>query len=161
MVWRWGESEIIYLSLRYHHQNDLCIKLGSDESHFNVSYLKKIRDSHKTVSTDHNFWRERRTEAEWNWSPSAYLPNALPLGQTSSRTEVVYQPYRWAKPAHEQGFKVLLSFWPLGAKKRSYIRTRHSLWTNTCVLLINNYHTLYIKKYLKNAQTQIKVVINI
>ena len=26
-----------------------------------------------------------------------------------------------------QGFKVLLSFWPLGARKRSYIRTRHSL----------------------------------
>ena len=25
------------------------------------------------------------------------------------------------------GFKVLLSFWPLGARKRSYIRTRHSL----------------------------------
>ena len=24
-------------------------------------------------------------------------------------------------------FKVLLSFWPLGARKRSYIRTRHSL----------------------------------
>ena len=54
-------------------------------------------------------------------------------------------------------FKVLLSFWPLGARKRSYIRTRHSLWTSTCVLLINNYHTLYIKI---NAQTQIKVVIN-
>ena len=44
-----------------------------------------------------------------------------------------------------QGFKVLLSFWPLGARKRSYIRTRHSLWTSTCVLLINNYHTIYIK----------------
>ena len=43
------------------------------------------------------------------------------------------------------GFKVLLCFWPLGARKRSYIRTRHSLWTSTWVLLINNYHTLYIK----------------
>ena len=36
-VWRWGKSEIIYLSLRCHHQNDSCIKMGSDESHFNVS----------------------------------------------------------------------------------------------------------------------------
>ena len=36
-VWRWGKREIIYLSLHYHHQNDLCIKMGSDESHFNVS----------------------------------------------------------------------------------------------------------------------------
>ena len=38
-VWRWGKSlEIIYLSLRgCPHQNDFCIKMGSDESHFNVS----------------------------------------------------------------------------------------------------------------------------
>ena len=36
-VWRWGKEEIIYLSLRCHHQNDFCIKVGSDESHFSVS----------------------------------------------------------------------------------------------------------------------------
>ena len=36
-VWRWGEREIIYLSLHCHHQNDFCIKMGSDESHCNVS----------------------------------------------------------------------------------------------------------------------------
>ena len=32
-----GEREIIYLSLHYHHQNDFCVTVGSDESHFNVS----------------------------------------------------------------------------------------------------------------------------
>ena len=32
-----GEREIIYLSLHCHHQNDSCIKMGSDENHFNVS----------------------------------------------------------------------------------------------------------------------------
>ena len=32
-----GEGEYIYLSLHCHHQNDFCIKMGSDESHFNVS----------------------------------------------------------------------------------------------------------------------------
>ena len=42
VVWRWGGGgggggEIIYLSLHCHHQNDSCIKMGSDESHFNVS----------------------------------------------------------------------------------------------------------------------------
>ena len=37
------------------------------------------------MSTDHNFWRERRAEAPAsNRGPSsAYQPNALPLGQTS------------------------------------------------------------------------------
>ena len=36
-VWRWGKREIVYLSLHCHHQNDSCIRMGSNESHFNVS----------------------------------------------------------------------------------------------------------------------------
>ena len=36
-VWMWRKREIIYLSLHCHHQNDSCIKMGSGESHFNVS----------------------------------------------------------------------------------------------------------------------------
>ena len=45
--WRWGKREIIYLSLHGHHQNDSCIKMGSDESHFNASLI--VRDSvHKS-----------------------------------------------------------------------------------------------------------------
>ena len=50
-----GEREraIIYLSLHCHHQNDFCIKEGSDESHLNVSYCEG--QSHKTVSTNHTF----------------------------------------------------------------------------------------------------------
>ena len=38
-VWRWGKREIIYLTLHCHHQNDFCIKMGSDESHFNGSLI--------------------------------------------------------------------------------------------------------------------------
>ena len=37
-----GKREITYLSLHCHHQNDSCIKMGSDESHFNVSLI--VRD---------------------------------------------------------------------------------------------------------------------
>ena len=40
--WRWGERDIIYLSLHCHHQNDACIKMGSDVSLFNVSLI--VRD---------------------------------------------------------------------------------------------------------------------
>ena len=40
-VWRWGEREFIHLSLHSHRQNDSCIKIGSDESHFNVSLIVK------------------------------------------------------------------------------------------------------------------------
>ena len=49
-----GEREIIYLSLHCHHQNDFCIKMGSDESRFSVP-VGSDGQSHKTVSTDHNF----------------------------------------------------------------------------------------------------------
>ena len=38
-----GEREIIYLSLLCHHQNDFCIKVGSNESRFNVSL--NVRDT--------------------------------------------------------------------------------------------------------------------
>ena len=49
-----GRGEIIYLSLHCHHQNDFCIKMGSDESHFNVS-VGSDGQSHKIVSIDHKF----------------------------------------------------------------------------------------------------------
>ena len=39
--------------------------------------------NHKPVAPD-NLWRERRAEADSNRGPSAYQPNALPLGQTGS-----------------------------------------------------------------------------
>ena len=32
-----GGGDIIYISLLCHRQNDSCIKVGSNESHFNVS----------------------------------------------------------------------------------------------------------------------------
>ena len=55
---RWGKKQIIYLSLHSHHQNDSCIKMGSDESHCNVS-VGSDGQSHKTVSTDHNLFEEK------------------------------------------------------------------------------------------------------
>ena len=44
---------LIILSLHCHHQNDSCIKTGSDESHFNVSLVVIEGQSHKTVYTDY------------------------------------------------------------------------------------------------------------
>ena len=74
----------MYLSLHCHHQNDSCIKMGSDESDF----INCDGQSRTAMSTDCNFWKERRAEADSNRSPSAYQPNALPLGQTSSQPVV-------------------------------------------------------------------------
>ena len=52
-----GEREVIYISLHRHHQNDSCIKMGSDESHFNVS-VGSDGQSHRTVSTNPNLSEE-------------------------------------------------------------------------------------------------------
>ena len=42
-----GEEGEYILSLHCHQQNDSCIKMGSDESHFNVSLIveDKSKDS--------------------------------------------------------------------------------------------------------------------
>ena len=70
-VWRCGERDIIYQSLRCHHQNDFCIQMGSDESHFNVS-VGSDGQSHKTVSTNHNLFEEKG-------EPKRYRTEVLPL----------------------------------------------------------------------------------
>ena len=64
-MWRWaggwgggGKREIIYLSLHCHNQNDFCIKMDSDESHFNVS-VGSDGQSHKTVSANHSLFEEK------------------------------------------------------------------------------------------------------
>ena len=72
-VWRWGERkrEIRYLSLHCHHQTDSCIKMGNDESHFNVS-VGSDGQCHKTVSTNHNLFVEKG-------EPKRYRTEVLPL----------------------------------------------------------------------------------
>ena len=37
-----GGREVIYLWLYSHHHNDFCIKVGSDETRFNISLI--VRD---------------------------------------------------------------------------------------------------------------------
>ena len=72
-------------SLHCHHQNDSCIKMGSDESHFNVS-VGSDGQSHRTVSTNHNLFEEKG-------QPKRYRTEVLPLTNLT--------PYRYAKPAHD------------------------------------------------------------
>ena len=67
-----GKREIISLSLYCHHQNDFCIKMGSNESDFNVSVARSDGQSHKTVSTNHNLSEEKG-------KPKRYRTEVLPL----------------------------------------------------------------------------------
>ena len=101
-VWRWGKRKIIYLSLHCHHQNDSCIKMAAVrasfifhcegqsfsycincEGHFHIALTvrDKVTRHCPQITT---FWRGRRAKMDLNRGPSAYLPYALLLGQTSS-----------------------------------------------------------------------------
>ena len=77
------KREIIYLSLQRHHQNDFCIKMGSDESHFNVSLIVRVKVTRQCPQT---------TTFKQKGEPKR------------SRTEVPLltslTPNRQAKPAH-------------------------------------------------------------
>ena len=70
-----GKREIIDLSLHCHQQNDSCIKMGSDKSHFNVS-VGSDGQSHKTVS-NHNLF-EKKGELK------RYRNEVLPLTSLTS-----------------------------------------------------------------------------
>ena len=65
-----GEGDYIYLSLHCHHQNDFCIRMGSDESYFNV-LVGSDGQSHKTVSTNHNLFEEKGEPMRY---PTEVLP---------------------------------------------------------------------------------------
>ena len=74
--------EIIHLSLHCHHYTDSCIKVGSDESRFNVSLIvrdKVSRQCPQTTTFEHK-GEPKRNQTEVK--TEAYQPNALPLGQT-------------------------------------------------------------------------------
>ena len=58
------------LSLHCHHQNDLCIKMGSDESHFNVSLI--VRDKVTRQYPQTTTFEEKR-------EPKRYRTEVLPL----------------------------------------------------------------------------------
>ena len=75
-----GKREIIYLSLHCNHQNDSCIKMGSDGSHFNVPLT--VKDTVTRMSTNHNPFEEKGEPKRFR---TDVLPlNALPLGHTGS-----------------------------------------------------------------------------
>ena len=84
----------IYLSLHCHHQNDSCIKMGSDESHFNVAITvrdKVTRQCPQTTTFEEKGEPKRiRTEVP----PLTILSNALSLGQTGSLMRILCQTAR-------------------------------------------------------------------
>ena len=88
-VWRGGKREIIHLSPHCHHQNDSCIKMGSDGSHFNVSFM--VRDK-ITGQCPQTTTFPKRKESRSGIEPRSFcLPRAIVSWWTGSN-----QPHRAA-----------------------------------------------------------------
>ena len=64
-----GKKEIIYLSLHFHHQNDSCIKMGSDKSHFNGSSIVRDKVTNKSV---HRPQFLKRKESRSGFEPKSF-----------------------------------------------------------------------------------------
>ena len=58
------EGDFIYLSLHCHHQNDSCIKMGSDESHFYVSLIVTDKVTTRLCPQTTTFLKKMKAEAE-------------------------------------------------------------------------------------------------
>ena len=72
------EFVILYLSLHCHHQNDSCIEVGSDESHFKFSLIVMDKVPRPQLL--------KRKESRSKFEPRSPCLPALPLGQNGSRT---------------------------------------------------------------------------
>ena len=90
-----GEEGDYIPILHSHHQNDAYIKMGSDESHFNVSLLVRDKVTRQCPQT---------TTFEEKGEPKRY--------RTEVRLLTSLTPYCQAKPC-EQGGGPALSFDPL------------------------------------------------
>ena len=70
------EGDIIYLSLHCHHQNDSCIKMHNDESHFNVLLIVRDKFTRQRPQTttfeEKGEWKQIRTEVSLFTSLTPY-----------------------------------------------------------------------------------------
>ena len=92
-------GRLLYLSLHCHHQNDSCIKMGSDhENHFNVHLIARDKVTRQCPQTTIMEVKGEPKQIRTEVPLLQYQPTALSLGQTGSRRDstfgAVYVPHR-------------------------------------------------------------------
>ena len=71
-----GKREIIYLPLHCHHQNDSRVKMGNDESHFNVSLILMDKITRQCPQT--TTFLEEKGEPKRNRADALLLTSLTP-----------------------------------------------------------------------------------
>ena len=105
-----GKRKIIYPSLHCHHQDGSCIKMGSDESHFNV--LLVVRDKVTRPSPQTTTFEEKGDPKR--------IRIEVPL--LTSLT-----PYREAKPAHIIVITIYIPIHTPGRLQRLFVHSPRSV----------------------------------
>ena len=88
-------TESIYLSLHCHHRNDSCIKMGSNDSHFNVSLIVRDKVTTRLCPQTTTFFKKK-----------------------DSRSRIELRPF-WFKPAHKPSCRPPLVIPPDNSRKRA------------------------------------------
>ena len=78
----------MYLSLHCHHQNDFCIKIGSDAGEPFQCFINCDGQSHKTVSTNHTPFEEKG-EPKRNRAEALLLTSLPPYARPNRLTMVL------------------------------------------------------------------------
>ena len=84
-----GEEGRIYTYYNCHHQNDSSIKMGSEESHFNVSLVVRDKVTRRCPQTTTLEEKEEPKRIGTEVLLLTSLTNALPLGQTGSHSQTI------------------------------------------------------------------------
>ena len=129
--------------IQCHHSNDLCIKNGNGESHFNVLFiLDGPHVGHRTVSTNHNFRRKRRAKAGISILPagSCNEPERLTISnKTRPRALVQNQHTRELisaqKTPHKHNKDPILK-WNPGKYKVHKLHQRYHLTTSVRIRFV-------------------------
>lgn len=78
--WGYGEFPEVYLTVT---PQTILLHWDTQQCESFEYFVNSEGQSHKMVSTNHNFWKERTVKAESDQSPSVYQPSTFPQGQTS------------------------------------------------------------------------------
>ena len=72
------EGEYIYLSLHCHHQNDSCIKMGSDEGRFSVRIIVRDKVTTRLCPQTTAFLKKKESQSGIEPRPLCFKPAHKP-----------------------------------------------------------------------------------
>ena len=113
-----GEREVTNLSIHCHHHNDSCMKMGNEESHFNVSLIARDKATRRCLQT--TIFLKRKKSRSGIEPRSFCLPFQPPANYTLFQSRVC----RYQEPVN---ITATLNHW-YGDTKKYYCHFQSLVW---------------------------------